>query len=241
MKPAFGYLRVSGRGQLDGDGKARQKDTISAFAAKNGFSIIRWFFDGAVSGEVETEDRDQYAEMVSLCGDATTKTILVERSDRLGRTLVVCEIACEQMRKLGLTVWGCDTGVDLTNSDDPSRVLIRQMFGSVAEWNKNVMVKRLRVARDRIRVETGRCEGRRAFGQRGNPDDDFTLSLIFTMKLNHYSLRETASELNRRKRPVPEDGQCWHPSSISSILHRAEKIERIPTKTNSPLLAGLSV
>lgn len=233
MKPAFGYLRVSGKGQLDGDGEKRQKQTILAFAARNGFNIIRWFFDGGVSGEVETEDRDQYADMLSLCSDATTKTILVERSDRLGRTLVVCEIACEQARKDGLTIWGCDTGVDLTNSDDPSRVLIRQMFGCVAEWNKNVMVKRLRAARDRIREETGRCEGRKPYA-----GDDFTMGLITSMRQSGATFRDVASELNRRRIPAPA-GSWWYPMTVRNVMNR--EAPRVPAKRNSGLLAGLPV
>ena len=70
MKPAFGYMRVSGAGQLDGDGEARQRQAIESFALRNGFVIIRWFFDGAVSGEVKVEDRAQFEEMVNLCGES---------------------------------------------------------------------------------------------------------------------------------------------------------------------------
>lgn len=240
MKPVFGYLRVSGRGQLDGDGETRQRAAIEKYCERKGFKVIRWFFDGAVSGEVDAADRDEFAKMLLFCGDATTRTIIVERSDRLGRTLVVCEIACEEARLSGLTILGADADTDLTNSDDPTRVLIRQMLGALAEWNKNVMVKRMRAARDRIRHTTGRCEGRLGFGRRNDPEDDFTLSLITTMKLADYSFRKIAQELDRRRRPVPE-GRCWHKSTVHKIYHRVIGDERVYMKGGSKLLDGLSV
>lgn len=240
MKPAFGYIRVSGRGQLDGDGESRQRASIERFAAARGYTVLRWFFDGGVSGETEADNREQYAEMLSLVGDATTRTILVESSDRLGRTLVVCEMACEAARKAGLTIISADSGLDLTNSDDPSRVAIRQMMGVMAEMNKNVLVKRMRHARNRIRSESGHCEGVRPFGERENPDDEFTLSLLATMKLSDYSIRDMASELNRRHRPSPT-GRQWAPSTVHRVLARGLQSPLIELRSDSKLLEGLAV
>lgn len=238
MKPVFGYLRVSGRNQIGGDGFERQRTTIEAYCTAKGLKVIRWFQDGAVSGEVDTADRDGFAEMMMLVGPGTTQTVLVERADRLGRTLAVCEIACEEARKSGVQILEAASDTDLTNSDDPTRVLIRQVLGSLAEWNKNVMVKRLRAARDRIRVEKGRCEGFLPFGQRGNPADEEALSFIFTMKLRDYSLREMACELNRRHIPSPAGG-VWHKSSIAAVMKG--NVQPIPATRGSKLLAGLAV
>jgi len=54
--------------------------------------------------------------------------------------------------------------------DDPTRVLIRQVLGAVAQFEKSVIVAKLRAARVRKRRETGRCEGRKPFGTRpGEP------------------------------------------------------------------------
>jgi len=242
MKPVFGYLRVSGRGQLSGDGEARQRETIERYCASKGFVVIRWFFDGAVTGELDAADRDQYAEMLSFTGPATTDTIIVERSDRLGRTLAVCEIACEEARKTGITILEAASDTDLTNSDDPTRVLIRQVLGSLAEWNKNIMVKRLRSARERKRQANGRCEGPKPFGFRGNPEDDLTLGLIATLRRENYSYREIASELNRRRRPTPEGATFWVKSSVHMLDQRiqAEAAPQVSAE-ESKFLDGLGV
>jgi hypothetical protein len=39
---AFGYLRVSGRGQLAGDGFPRQREAIQRYADAHGIKIARW-------------------------------------------------------------------------------------------------------------------------------------------------------------------------------------------------------
>lgn len=234
MKPAFGYLRVSGKGQLDGDGEARQKQTILAFAARSGFNILRWFFDGGVTGEMDAGERPRYAEMLSLCSDVTTKTILVESSDRLGRTLVVCETACELARESGLTILSADSGMDLTNSDDPARVAMRQMMGVMAQMNKNVLIARLRKGRDRIREREGRCEGRKP-----HHAGDLTMGTISSMRQSGKSFREIASELNRRRVAAPA-GNWWYPATVRNLLNR-DSVQRVSMKHGSGLLAGLPV
>lgn len=236
MKPVFGYLRVSGRGQLAGDGEARQRETIERFCQNKGFQVIRWFFDGAVTGELDAADRDQYALMLSFCGPATTNTIIVERSDRLGRALTVCEIACEEARKSGITILEAASDTDLTNSDDPTRVLIRQVLGSLAEWNKNVMVKRLRAARERKRAANGHCEGPKPFGSRDNPDDEITLNIINALRSEDYSYREVALELTRRNRRTPEGKLKWSKSSVHLVATRTG-----PQEPQLNLVAGLAV
>lgn len=239
MKPAFGYLRVSGKGQLDGDGEARQRASIERYAAQHGYHVLRWFFDGAVTGEMDAGERPKYAEMLNLCGDATTRTILVESSDRLGRTLIVCEVACEAAREAGLVIIAADSGMDLTTDNDPAKVAMRQMMGVMAQMNKNVLTNRLRKARDRIREEKGRCEGPLPFGQRGNAEDEVTMGFITSMHQSGKSLREICSELNRRRRPVPGAGSWWHPMTVSNILKR--EAPRVTAKRGSGLLAGLPV
>jgi hypothetical protein len=51
-----------------------------------------------------------------------------------------------QFSKIGSRILTAD-GVDLTSSDDPTRRPIRQVLGAVAEFEKNVVVLRLRAAR----------------------------------------------------------------------------------------------
>ena len=48
--------------------------------------------------------------------------------------------------------------------DDPTRKLLRQIMGAIAEYDKSMIVIKLRGARGRAKVRKGRCEGRKPYG-----------------------------------------------------------------------------
>jgi DNA invertase Pin-like site-specific DNA recombinase len=54
---------------------------------------------------------------------------------------------------------------DLTVPDnEPTKVLIRQILGAVSQFEKSMLVQKLRIARIHKKQATGHCEGRRAYG-----------------------------------------------------------------------------
>ena len=104
--------------------------------------------------------------------------VLVERADRLARDMMVGEVILGQFRDLGVSVIAADSGVDLTTGDDdPTRILIRQVLGAVSQFEKSVIVLKLRAARERTKRKTGRCEGRKPYGY--YPGDCIMLSPSF--------------------------------------------------------------
>jgi DNA invertase Pin-like site-specific DNA recombinase len=50
---AYGYLRVSGKGQVDGDGFIRQEQAINDYAAAHGIEVASIFREEGVSGTEE--------------------------------------------------------------------------------------------------------------------------------------------------------------------------------------------
>jgi DNA invertase Pin-like site-specific DNA recombinase len=162
---AVSYLRVSGRGQLRGDGFPRQRDAIARFAKANGYRTLEEFRDEGISGTRELDDRPGLAALLDRVEHNHVKTVLVENASRLARDLMVQEVVLEQFRKAGVSVIAADAGTDLTVADgDPTRKLIRQVLGAFAEFDKSITVLKLRAARERIRGRTGHCEGPRPYG-----------------------------------------------------------------------------
>jgi DNA invertase Pin-like site-specific DNA recombinase len=159
---AFGYVRVSGEGQIDGDGFTRQEKAIRDYAEKNGLTIEKIFREEGVSGT--KENRAALAEMmVSLeMNHHGVKTVVIEKLDLLARDLLVQEGIIRDLKSKGFDLISVAEGPDLM-SDDPSRKLIRQMFGAISEYDKSMLVLKLRVARDRIRARDGKCEGRKGY------------------------------------------------------------------------------
>lgn len=221
MKNVFGYLRVSGRGQLEGDGFDRQRDVINRFCMAQGWKVIRWFQDGAVSGETETEDREGFADMIALCGEATTMTIVVEDAMRLARSLIVSELACEEARKRKIEIVVATSGQVLTDDSTPDRVMVRQIFGVLAQWNKNVTISRLSAARRRKRLDTGKCEGRKEYAE------EAVIGVILNLRADGWSYRKIMWELKRRAIAPPFGGSpYWSTATLHGIVTRAEEKSR---------------
>lgn len=170
----FAYSRVSGLGQVDKDGPRRQRDAIQAFVEthKLEFYPADLYEEKAVSGTVEGVERPAFAAMLARIEELRAQDIEVsgfvcERLDRLARDLMVSEFLLAECRARKLAVFATEQG-DLrdqaSDGDDPTRVLIRQILGALSQWQKCELVKKMKLARDRMRKEKGYCEGRKPYG-----------------------------------------------------------------------------
>jgi len=162
MNKAFAYLRVSGKGQIEGDGFTRQLGAIKQYATANDIKLSQVFKEEGVTGTRETMDRPAWSEMIAALHSNGVKTIIVEKLDRLARDLMVQEAAVADLRKHGFTLVSVQEP-DLMATDG-TRVLVRQMMGAVAQYEKTQIVSKLRGARMRKRAKEGRCEGRKPYG-----------------------------------------------------------------------------
>lgn len=164
MTKAYGYLRVSGPGQIDKDGLIRQAEALKQYAKTNGMELVKVFREEGVSGTLE--ERPELARLlVDLEQNGhDIKTVLVEKLDRLARDLMVQEAIVRDFQKQGYELVSALEGPNLCD-DDPTRKLIRQLFGAVAEYEKSMLVLKLRAARERRKAATGKCEGRKGFGE----------------------------------------------------------------------------
>lgn len=163
VQQALSYLRVSGKGQADGDGPERQRRAIARFAQASKLSVVEEFADLGISGTTELSGRPGLARLIDRLESNGVRVVLVERADRLARDLMVQEVILGQLTKLGARVLTAD-GTDLTSTDDPTRRLIRQVLGAVSEFEKNVLVLKLRAARERKRARGERVEGAKPYG-----------------------------------------------------------------------------
>lgn len=216
----FGYLRVSGKGQVDGDGFDRQRAAIEKFCASKGWTVSRWFEEPAVSGTTDHSDRPAFIEMLSLMGPGTTEVFVAEKADRLARDLIVSEFLIAEVRKRGCQVWSAEASLDLTNCDDASRVFIRQVLGAMAQWDKTNTVRRLRAARDRKSEALGRrIEGPKPFELR-DEEGEMIASSIFLMHDQGVPFSEIAARLNKARLKTPSGGKFWNKSTVHNIYAR---------------------
>jgi DNA invertase Pin-like site-specific DNA recombinase len=218
---AVAYLRVSGAGQVQGDGFARQRAAIERFAGVARLELVEEFRDEGISGTRELQNRPGLARVLDRVESNGVKVVIVERADRLARDLLVSEVILAQFRNAGVRVLTSD-GAELTADDDPTRRLIRQVLGAVSEFDKSVTVLKLRAARDRIRSRTGRCEGRKPFGDRPGEADAIAMMRQLrrkTPKAMRRSYQAIADELNAQSIPS-RTGRPWAAATVRGILAR---------------------
>lgn len=221
---AFAYLRVSGKGQVQGDGFDRQRDAVHRFARLNSLEIIEEFLDEGVSGSKELASRPGLARLLDRIESNGVKTILVERADRLARDLMVNEVIVHQFTRLGARVLTSD-GADLAaDENEPTKTLIRQVLAAVSQFDKSVVVLKLRAARERVKRRSGRCEGRKPFGF--YPGEAATLERIKRLRrkpknARRLSLLAIAGVLNA-ERIRTRTGRPWAPGTVYAILKRLD-------------------
>jgi hypothetical protein len=171
--PVFAYLRVSGKGQIKGDGFPRQLAAIRKYTAEHDMRIVQVFEEKAVPGKTEWEQRPAWLAMLQKITSNGVHTILIERLDRLARDLMVQEHIIADLRKLGVTLVSV-AEPDLC-VDDPSRKLLRQIMGAK-------------------RADTGRCEGRKRYGEK--PGESSVRDRIRLMRKGGATLRSICDMLN---------------------------------------------
>jgi DNA invertase Pin-like site-specific DNA recombinase len=186
MKEAVAYLRTSSATNVgqDKDSDKRQLAAIEGFAKANGYRVTEVFYDAAVSGADPVHERPGFARMLArLAGTAgsppagpTTLTpaagdgqgsappekkyILVESPDRFARDLAVQLAGHDMLRSQGIDLIPA-SAPDFFLEDTPTAVLVRQVLGAIAQFEKASLVAKLAAARARKKAATGRGEGRK--------------------------------------------------------------------------------
>jgi len=219
MLKAFGYIRVSGKGQVDGDGPERQEFAIREYAKAHGLEVVEVFMDGGVSGTVE--DRPALADMmVSLEQNGHgVKSVIIEKLDRLARDLMVQEGIIRDFQAHGIELISAVEGADLL-SNDPTRKLVCQVLGAISEYDKQMLVLKLRAARRRVKARRGKCEGRKST-QELKPGIIAEIGML--RRLNKAGKRrpwnEVADALNARGHKTAT-GKPWTGANVSLLMSR---------------------
>jgi DNA invertase Pin-like site-specific DNA recombinase len=217
MTNAYAYLRVSGKGQVDGDGFTRQYETVSGYATGNGIVIVDTFRDEGVSGAKDLENRPALLNLLDAVNGGEVRVVLIEKLDRLARDLMVQETIIADFRKRGVKIISAHEP-DLCG-DDPTRKFFRQVMGALAEYDKGMLVLKLRGARQRIKARTGRCEGSKPFG--ASDGHRTTIDRILSLRTSGMAVDTIAETLNAEGIGSKRGGR-WYGSSVRNVLLREQ-------------------
>ena len=200
---------------MNGDGFTRQLAAIREYAKANDIRITKVYREEGVSGTKDLEDRPALAEMIEALHSNGTRLVLIEKLDRLARDLMVQETIIGDLRKSSFELISV-TEPDLLK-DDPTRTLMRQVFGAIAEYEKTMIVMKLRGARNRKKAKTGRCEGRKPFGH--YPGEGKVVERMKALRAAEMAYDKLAEQLTAEGFTTRK-GTAWHGFSVQRILAR---------------------
>ena len=170
-KEVVGYYRTSSTSNVKGDSRTRQSISVKNYSKTKGWNVTGEFYD-VISGTTNIMDRTEFVKMLSFCEEHSIDTILFEGSDRLSRDLLVSELSYEYLtNKLGYTLISVKNDKTFTETT-PTGILVRQILSTISSFEKNNLVEKLRVSRDRkskknkelgiiSRTGKGKCGGKK--------------------------------------------------------------------------------
>src|SRR3954470_16283650 len=153
-RTAVAYYRTSSAANVgaDKDSVQRQRDTVAAYAKAHGLEIVREFYDAAVSGADPIDRRPGFVAMLEYVHGNGARTILVENASRFARDLAVQIAGHDLLKARGVELVPVDAP-DHFRDETPTAVMVRQILGAVAQFEKAGLVQKLRHARERLREE----------------------------------------------------------------------------------------
>ncbi|TPM27260.1 recombinase family protein [Mesorhizobium sp. B2-2-2] len=226
------YLRTSSAANVgaDKDSETRQREAVGAYARSAGLEIVETYYDAAVSGADPITARPGFSAMLERLLSNGVRAILVETASRFARDLIVQETGYEMLKARGIDLIAVDSPESFV-ADTPTANLIRQVLGAVAEFEKAMLVEKLRGARERKRMATGRkVGGRKNYAEiDGGPE-----MIALAKKLHRYPVngrRRTLADIAEALESegfVSSTGTRYTPTAVSRML--ASKSDRLTAR-----------
>src|ERR1035438_1929655 len=100
-------------------------------------------------------------------------------------------------------------------STDPTRVMFRQILGAIHQYEKTMIVLKLRGARVRAKARDGRCEGAKPYG--ALPGEAEVIERMKALRASGMGFDKIAVALNAEG-IKPRRGKKWWGLTVNNIL-----------------------
>ena len=166
LASAVAYYRTSSAASVgpDKDSLKRQKEAVQSYVKRRGHKIVREFYDAAVSGADPIDERPGFRDLLEYLAGNGAQIVLVENASRFARDLAVQIAGHDLMKARGYELIPVDAP-DYFTDETPTAVMVRQILGAVAQFEKASLVQKLRKARERRKAAVGKCEGRKSLAE----------------------------------------------------------------------------
>ena len=232
-KNIVGYYRTSSQVNVKGDSRTRQSVSVKNYSKTKGWNVKGEFYD-VISGTTNIMDRTEFVKMLSFCEEHSIDTILFEGSDRLSRDLLVSELSYEYLtNKLGYTLISVKNDKSFTDTS-PTGILVRQILNTISSFEKNSLVEKLRVSKERkskknkelgiiSRTGKGKCGGKRKLTET-NPN--LSNLILSYKKIKDVKTKKPLNNTKISKLLLEEHNLSVSYNTITRILEDIERDKR---------------
>ncbi len=148
MRYAFAYLRVSTEEQT----VQNQKLALEKWAQLNGYLVLDYFEDPAISGKVPATQRRGFQEMLDLVKVAGVDAVLVYELSRVGRTFWDTLDAIKAVERYASLISCSPRESFLQTTESSIRKLMIGILTWAAERERELLVQRTKDGMQRARV-----------------------------------------------------------------------------------------
>lgn len=221
---AYAYVRASADGRVKDDEFDRQIKTIADFSGHTGYSIEKVFSEPG-SEDFGGPNRAVFKKMITAMRFNGVKTIIVAALDQLAGESSIQEQLLIYLASQEITVVDAGSGGNVMESmtrDPLCRAMIK-MHDVFEELDRALMVTRLRAAREKVRAENGKCEGRKSY-QENYPEILKEMRRLRRRRKGMVRLtyRKIAEELNQQGFSAT-NGAPFNDNCVRGVLYRAKK------------------
>lgn len=223
------YIRVSTADQADMFGPEVQANAITEYAFTNNATIVAEYSDLGESGSNGLETRLGLAEAIAFVKAGHADALIVHRLDRFSRDLGLQEALLADLgaNKDGqFRLRSATPGEDDLLRSDPTRVLMRQLLGAVAQYEKAIITARMSAGRRLKMAQGGYGGGAAPYGwsvQDGilhrNDDEQRVIDWIRDRKNAGKSQRAILALLHAENIPA-RSGRPWSYASLRKVMGR---------------------
>jgi len=165
MEKVVTYYRTSTKTNEQGDSKTRQRKICLDFCKNQKFEVALETYE-VITGTLAVTERENFLEMIRFAEEQGITKIIFSDWSRFARSLLAQEYSLHYLKSKGFE---CVSATNGKTDDDATDNLMRSMMGAFFQFEKETLVKKLKVARQRVKKEKGKCEGRKSIKEM-NPE-----------------------------------------------------------------------
>jgi DNA invertase Pin-like site-specific DNA recombinase len=159
---AYGYCRVSTDQQRDsGISLDEQQRKIEARCRENAWSLEHVYVDAGVSGSTPLAQRPEGAKLLRVV--QPQDVVIVAKLDPAFRSALDTLTTIQNFKKRGIALWALDLG---DCSGNGVSQLILTVLAAVAEFERSLILERIKDAKRNLRRQGRHMGGGRPFGWR---------------------------------------------------------------------------